>query len=133
MSDIADLRRLEEIVARLAGDKALRDEAKEILRRLVSTSGTAGWWATHGPDRPLAQKPRALVDYVVVNGQASVREIAATLNIDDDYARRLVSRADTALVDHGGKATISISGGIVRTATTMIISSSWNKDDGVTG
>jgi hypothetical protein len=124
MSDIADLRRLEEIVARLTGEKALRDEAKDIVRRLITGSDTAAWWADHGPERPLPPAPRSLVDYVVVNGQASVSEIAATLDIEEEYARRLVSRADTALLERGGKATISISGGIVRTAATSIVVSS---------
>jgi hypothetical protein len=133
MSDIADIRRLEKIVVRLTGDRALRDEAIAIIRGMIeaqeSTSASAEWWATTGPDRPLNQKPRALVDYVVVNHQASVKEIAVQLNIDDDYARRLVNRADKELLDRGAKAMISITGGTVHTSTRIIVSLAARADD----
>jgi hypothetical protein len=131
MSTTSDLRRLEHIVAHLSGDKALLDEAKEIVRRMIdaqaSTSATAGWWDTYGPEKewrpgiPLSPKPRELVDLIVTSGASPLNAVAATLGIDEAYARRLVSRTDTELLDRGGKATISISAGMVHTATTPIV------------
>lgn len=126
MSTSSDLRRLEEIVGKLSGEKALRDEAKAIIRGMIDAqardSTTAAWWGENGPKRPLSPQARRVVDFVVVNDGATVREIATNLGIEEDNARRLVNRADDQLLDREGKATISWDGtGVARTATTSIV------------
>jgi len=136
----AALRRLERILPRLTGDKALRDEAVSIVRGMIdaqeATSASTEWWATYGPrpvdewrpGMPLPPKAQALVDCIVLNGPSPVPEVARFLEIDESYARRLVSRAGEELMDRGCKATISIAGGMVstsatQTGTTIIVSS----------
>jgi hypothetical protein len=131
MSTTNDLRRLEHIVARLSGDKNLLEEAKAIVRGMIdahtSTSATTIWWETYGPKKewqpgiPLPPTPRRLVDLIVTAGPLPLNAVAANLCIDEEYARRLVSRTDTQLLDRGGKATISISAGMVHTATTSFV------------
>lgn len=140
MSTTAALRRLERILPRLTGDKALRDEAVALVRAMIdaqeTTSASTEWWATYGPrpvdewkpGMPLPPKSRALVDCIVLNGPSPVPEVARFLEIDESYARRLVSRAGEELMDRGCKATICIAGGMVhtssiQTATTIIVSS----------
>lgn len=133
MNTTAALRRLEQIVPRLTGDKALRDEAVAIVRGLIDAqASTVVWWGQYGPEPgkewrpglPLPPRPMALVDYIVLNGPSPVAAVAANLGIEEDNLRRVVSRADTQLVDRGGKATISISAGMVQTATTSIVGGS---------
>lgn len=127
MSMDSDLRRLGAILERLTGDKALRDEAKAIVRRLSDTPpSTVDWWDTFGPNRPLSPTNRAIIDFVVVNGQATKQELAAHLNTDEENAYRYVSRADEQLLERGGKATISWDGrGVARTAATSIVVSNF--------
>jgi hypothetical protein len=133
MSMESDLRRLGKIIERLTGDKALLDEAKAIVRRTVDAQpSTAAWWDRHGPDtaQPLSPRPRGLLDLIVVNGPSRVDEVAANLGIEEDYARRLVSRTDTELLNRGGKATIYISAGMVQTAaTSIVVGPSMRRDD----
>jgi hypothetical protein len=142
MSDIADIRRLEKIVGRLTGDKALRDEAIAIIRGMIdaqeSTSASAEWWANNGcePDRhwrpgisQLSPKPRSLVDLIVVFGPDKVNDVARQLGIEPQNARRLVARTDTELLDRGAKAMISITHGIVHTSTRIIVSLAARADD----
>lgn len=135
----ADLRRLEAILSRLTGDKALRDEAKAIVRRMIEARpSTVVWWDQYGPSpkkewrpgHPLPPKPLALVDYIVLNGPSPVSVVASSLEIDEAYARRLVSRTDTELHNRGGKAEISIAAGMVHTATTsIVVGPSMRRDD----
>lgn len=134
MSMDSDLRRLGEIVERLAGDKALLDEAKAIVRRVVDTRpSTVVWWDCHGtpPGVPqLSNRARALVDYIVANGPSRVDEVAIQLGIDEDNARRLVSRTDTQLLERGGRATIHIAAGMVQTAAiSVVVGPSMRRDD----
>ncbi len=123
MSTDADLRRLGKILERLTGDKRLLDDARAIVRRMIDAQpATTVWWETYGPDRPLSDTNRRIIDFVVVNGQANKKELAAHLGVDEDSAYRYVSRADGQLLDRGGKATISWDGsGVARTATTSIV------------
>jgi hypothetical protein len=127
MSTIDDLRRLEHIVARLSGDKALRDEGLEIIRGMIdSQAPTVVWWDQYGPDRPLSAQNRRIINFVVVNGAATKEELAAHLGVDQDSAYRYVSRADQQLLDRGGKATISWDGsGVARTAATSVVVSAF--------
>lgn len=134
MNAAASLRRVEHILTRLTGDKALRDEALAIVREIAEdqeiTSQSAEWWATYGPTpgneykpgEPLPPKCRALVDQVVTFGPCSVDQVAISLDIGHEYARRLVSRADGHLFEGGSKAAISIANGVVHTSTRGIIS-----------
>lgn len=133
MSMDSDLRRLSEILEKLTGDKGLLDEAKAIVCRTVDAQDpTAVWWDCYGtdPSQPLSPKSRALVDLIVVNGPSRVDEVAVNLGIEEEYARRLVSRTDTQLLDRGGKATIHISAGMVQTAaSSIIVGPSMRRDD----
>lgn len=129
MSTDANLRRLEEIVGKLSGDNALRDEAKAIIRGMIDAqardSVTTRYWRENPPAKPLSPKVRQLVDFVVVNDGATEAELAASLGIKEDNARRLVHRADDQLVERVGKVSISWDGsGVARTATTSIVVSS---------
>jgi hypothetical protein len=119
----AALRRLERILPRLTGDKALRDEAVSIVRGMIDAQApTVVWWDDYGPETPLSPANRLLVDFVVVNGEATKEELAAHLGVDEDSAYRYVARADKQLLERGGKATISWDGsGVARTATTSIV------------
>lgn len=141
MNTPAGLRRLEQILPRLTGDKALRDEAVAIVRAMIDAQAvedtTTRWWAENGPPpekewrpgHPLPPKPTALFDYIVLNGPSKVAVVSSNLEIDDHYTRRLVSRADTELLNRGGKATIHISAGMIQTATTLIdVGSSMRRD-----
>jgi hypothetical protein len=121
------LRRLEHILPRLTGDKALRDEAVELVRGMIDAQApTAVWWDKYGPDRPLSPATRRLIDFVLVNGAATKEELAAHLNVDEDSAYRYVGRADEQLLARGGKATISWDGsGVARTATTSVTTCSF--------
>jgi hypothetical protein len=131
MSTIDDLRRLERDILRQGGDQKLRDANVAIVRRMIdaqaSMAATTVWWESYGPKKewrpgiPLSPKPRELVDLIVTAGPSPLNAVAVTLGIDEAYARRLVSRTDTELLDRGGKATISISAGMVHTATTSIV------------
>lgn len=123
MNTTAALRRLEHILPRLTGDKALRDEAVAIVRGMIDAqASTAVWWDTYGPDRDLSPRARQLVDFVVANGGATEGQIATFLGINEDNARKLVKRADDQLLERGGKATISWDGsGVARTATTSVV------------
>jgi hypothetical protein len=140
MNTTAGLRRLEQILPRLSGDKGLRDEAIALVRAMIDAQAeecaSTEWWATYGPRPsdewrpgiPLPPKSRALVDCIVLNGPSPVPEVARHLGIKETNARRLVNRADDELTDRGCKATISIAGGMVQTssthtATTIIVSS----------
>lgn len=141
MNTTAALRRLERILPRLTGDKSLRDEAVSIVRGMIdaqeATSASTEWWATYGPEPgrewrpgiPLSPKPRALVDQIVTFGPCPVEQVAVSLGIEPENARRLVSRADTELLDRGGKATIAIASGNVYTSTRIIISSAARAND----
>jgi len=136
MSLTADLCRLERIIARLTGEKALLDEAKKLVRRSIVAQETEAssteWGATYLPNKPLTPQVRRLVDFVVANGKARNEEIAAALDITEAYARRLVHRADEQLLlnDGGGKVTIGFDGsGIARTASTSIVVSSFLPPD----
>jgi hypothetical protein len=119
----AALRRLEHILPRLTGEKALLDEATAIIRGMIDAQApTVVWWNQYGPDRPLSPVNRRLVDFVILNGEATKKELAAHLGVDEDSAYRYVARADQQLLDRGGKATISWDGsGVARTATTSIV------------
>ncbi len=123
MSTTAALRRLEQIVPRLTGDKALRAEAVALVRQLIDDQASTGvWWDQYGPDRPLSPVNQRLLDFVVVNGAATKKDLAAHLNVDEDSAYRYVSKADNQLLERGGRATISWDGsGVARTATTSIV------------
>lgn len=123
MNTTAALRRLEQIVPRLTGDKTLRDEAVAIVRGLIDAqASTVVWWDQYGPDRPLSPVNRRLLDFVVINGAATKKELAAHLGVDEESAYRYVGRADAQLLERGGKATISWDGsGVARTATTSIV------------
>ena len=132
MNTVESLRRLEHIVSRLTGDKALRDEATSLVRKIISsqqtTSSSAEWWAKYGPSTKqqpgpaISPQPRALVDLIVTLGPCPVDQVATSLQVSPDYARRLVNRADTQLLDRGGKATISIANGFVHTSTRCVLS-----------
>lgn len=133
MSLTADLCRLERIIARLTGEKALLDEAKKLIRRSIASQETEAssteWWATYGPKKPVSNRPRQLIDLVVANGEASPEEIATALDITEGNARKLVHRASNQLLfnDGGGKVTIGFDGsGIARTASTSIVVSSFS-------
>jgi hypothetical protein len=140
MSDIADLRRLEEIVARLTGERAIRDEAISLVRQMIdaqATSDTATvWWGENGPapgreyepGKPLSPKPLALVDLTVNSEVLPVRAGAAELGVSPETLRRYVSRADTEMHNRGCKATIFISRGMVQTATTSIVVTPGRRD-----
>lgn len=123
MNTTAALRRLEQIIPRLTGDKALRDEAVALVRNLIDDqASTVVWWDQYGPDRPLSPANRRLVDFVVINGAATKKELASHLGVDEKSAYRYVGRADGQLLDRGGKATIFWDGnGVARTATTSIV------------
>ena len=126
MSMDSDLLRLGKIIERLTTDKALLDEAKAIVRRIADAqareSTTTEWWATYGPDKPVSNSSRRIIDFVVVNGEATKEELANHLGVEEETAYRYVSRADDQLLDRGGKATISFDGtGVARTATTSIV------------
>lgn len=126
MSIDSDLRRLDEIIGKLTGDKALRDEAKAIVRRMIDAQArdntTTQWWRENPPIRPLSQKVHDCVDFVVVNDGATDEEIAVQLGIGRDNARRLVHRADDQLLERVRKVSISWDGsGVARTATTSIV------------
>lgn len=125
MDTSADLRRLDHIVSRLTGDKSLRDEAQAIIQRLTEShrkNGTSAWWDTYGPAEPVSDTSRRIIDFVVLNGQATKAELAAALDKPEDTAYRYVSRANNQLHDNGGKASISWDGGgVARTATISVI------------
>jgi hypothetical protein len=126
MSIEADLRRLGAILERLAGEQKLRDEAKAIVCRMITAqareSTTTEWWATYGPNKPVSNSSRRIIDFVVINGEATKEELATHLGVEEETAYRYVSRADDQLLDRGGKATISFDGtGVARTAITSII------------
>jgi hypothetical protein len=128
------LRRLERDIVRQGGDKALRDANLAIVRSMIDSHDTAAdstqWWATYGPEsgkewrpgHPLPPQRRALVDCIVNQGPSPVDLVASHLRLDAASLRRLVSYTDTDLSDRGGKATISISGGMIHT-TSIIVSS----------
>lgn len=123
-----DLQRLQTLLSRLTGDKAVRDEAVQLVQQLLAVSPAFDdWWETYGPKQewkpghPLPPQSRRLIDFIRVSGEATPAEIAANLEIDEDYARRLVSRTSTRLLDTGANATISISGGVCRTAAMTAI------------
>ncbi len=123
MNTTAALRRLERILPRLTGDKALRDEAVSIVRGMIDAQApTVVWWDDYGPETPLSPTNRRLVDFVVVNGKATKKELAAHLGVEEDTAYKYVSNADRQLLERGGKATISWDGhGLARTATTSLV------------
>jgi len=141
MNNLVDLLRLERILPRLTGDKALRDEAVSIVRTMIDAqaeeSVSTEWWATYGPEPgrewrpgiPLSPRPRALVDQIVTFGPCPVEQVAVSLGIEPENARRLVSRAGTELLNRGGKATIAIASGNVYTSTRIIISSAARAND----
>jgi hypothetical protein len=140
MSIDADLRRLDHILSRLTGDKALRDEAKAIVNRMIDAPApTAAWWDRHGPPPDREWKPGVAVlpprslrlwDCIIDRGPSSVREVSLFLGIDEAYARRLVSRADTEMLNRGGNATIAIDAGMIRTAIrTIVVSQTTARND----
>lgn len=134
MNAAASLRRVEHILSRLTGDKALRDEAISLVREIIDdqelTSQSSEWWATYGPmpgdeykpGEPLRPRQRAVVDQVVTFGPCSVDQVALSLGVEHDNARKIVSRADIELLERGSKAAISIANGVVHTSTRGIIS-----------
>ena len=134
MNAAASLRRVEHILTRLAGDKALRDEALSLVREIIEdqelTSLSAEWWATYGPPpgneykpgEPLKRRQRALVDQIVTFGPCSVDQVALSLGVENENARKIVSRADIELLESGSKAAISIANGVVHTSTRVVIS-----------
>jgi hypothetical protein len=141
ISTIDDLRLLERDIIWQGGNPALRDANLAAIRRMIeaqaSSVATTVWWKAFGPDSgfewrpaigatnaiPPSPKPRALVDFIVTAGPSPVKLVATHLGVDEAYARHLVSRADTELFDCGGKAEISISGGMVHTAvSTQVVS-----------
>jgi hypothetical protein len=133
MSDIADLRRLEHIIGKLVGDKALLREGLKIVRGMIDSQAvsdtTTVWWGETGPPpgrewkpgEPLTPTPRRVVDLTVVSERLSVDAGAAQLGMSPETFRRNVNRADTEMHERGCKATIFISGGMVQTATTSIV------------
>jgi hypothetical protein len=133
MSRITDLRRLEHIIGKLVGDKALLREGLEIVRGMIDSQAvsdtTTVWWGETGPapgrewkpGEPLEPALRRVVDLTVVRDQLPVDTGAALLGLSPETFRRYVSRADTELIERGCKATIFISGGMVQTATTSIV------------
>lgn len=125
MDTSADLRRLDYIVSRLTGDKSLRDEAQAIIQRLTEShrkNGTLAWWDTYGPSKPVSDTSRRIIDFVVLNGQATKAELAAALDQPEDNAYRYVFRANDQLHERGGTATIFWDGsGVARTATMSVI------------
>jgi hypothetical protein len=132
VSTTADLRRLDFILSKLTGDKRLRDEAQAIVRGMIDAQArentTTEWWAENGPTgKPLSGQEKRVVDFVVVNGSATKKELARHLGVGEDAAYRYVSRANTHLHDEGGKASISWDGsGAARTATISVVVSSFS-------
>lgn len=122
MNTTAALRLLERDIIRQGGDQKLRDANVAIVRGMIDAQApTAVWWDQYGPDRPLSDTIRRLLEFVVVNGEATKKELAAHLGVDEDSAYRYVGRADEQLLARGGKATISWDGsGVARTATISV-------------
>ena len=127
MPSDAELERLEHIIQRLTGDKALRDEAIAIVKQLktglIKETGTTAWWQEFGPkSKALSPQCQRAVDLVVTNNGVSVRELASTLDTTEETAYRLVTRANNQLHDRGGAASISWNGNrIAHTATISAI------------
>ena len=124
MSIYSDFVRCEVIVKRCTTDKKILDEVRDIVRRnLDAKPSTAVWWDRYGPgpDCPLSKQNMRVIDFVVLNAAASVKELAAQLGKDESTAYRYVSRADGQLLERGGKATIFLDGsGVVRTSAIVI-------------
>lgn len=132
MNTTAALHRLERDIIRQGGDQKLRDANVAIVRGMIDAQAreqaTTVWWDTNGPTgEPLPNKERAIVNFVVVNGSATKKELAAHLGVGEDTAYRYVSRANTHLHAEGGKASISWDGsGVARTASISVVVSSFS-------
>lgn len=125
MSDIEKLRRLQEIIGRLTGDKRLLVEAAEIVRGLLVANSSTAWWVDMGPadGEPLPNRLHRLVNYVVTNGGPShVSVVSSGIGQGEDTTRRYVCDADTELLNRGAKAEIRIRDrGFIYTAVRSIV------------
>jgi hypothetical protein len=122
----AALRRLEHILPRLTGDKALRDEAVAIVRGMIDTQEasdtTTVWYGENLLGEPMPRHLRPVFDFVLVNGEGTKEQIARNTGLKEDTVYRYVTRANKYLHANGGKASISWDGsGVARTASISVV------------
>lgn len=116
MSTAADLRRVERLICRLTGDKADRDEALWLVRRVLSgleqSSAFDAWKVEHAPRWNGRAAEVQTIQLGLAQGYVDRDDLAAILSAEDgtpasyEAVRQFVTRLRLSL--HRSGATVSV-------------------------
>jgi hypothetical protein len=116
MSTAADLRRVERLICRLTGDKADRDEALYLVRRLLSEHEHAAafeaWTVAHAPQWNGKPAEVQAIQLGLAQGHVDRDDLAAILSAEDgtpasyEAVRQFVTRLRLSLHRSGATASV---------------------------